>query len=337
MRLPNYRNSITRSSVGVVATSFLLLALACGPEDYRQPIRGFEEASEKVIAADRAFLSNMNTIEQNLFIDRMVFEQKPFGPADIDKTIIITRDEIRLRTAALGALSRYTENLAILASGKAAGSIGEDTKELSTNLQGLATDATKFNPGNSAFYANFSGVASAAASAIGAVAQLIVERKARVEIEKSVKNSDKDVTALIQLISDDAQGAYLRQQNQLGAYGLELYRDYDCEVSVDTPPPPKPGEVECPRREKGVQADPIALLSLADRIKSYRAQQAALDEANPARAIARMQKAHEVLVAYVNSNKNPQSLRELVSGVQDFVSAAQPLDQAIKDLVAANK
>jgi hypothetical protein len=70
------------------------------------------------------------------------------------------------------------------------------------------------------------------------------------------------------------------------------------------------------------------LLSLADTIKSYRAQAMQLSAANPAPAITKMRQAHEALVSYVKSNKNPKTLSELVTAVQDFVNATRPLEQA---------
>ena len=333
------RGKTARSAASVIAMSCLAASLACGPEDYQKPIQDFQDASNSVISADRTFLANENTIEQNKFIDQMVFEQKPLGPGDIDRQTIITPEEIRLRTAALDTLSKYTVNLAALAQGKPGKAIGEDTRTLSTNLQGLAKDAgARFNPDKSqaAFNTKFSGIAGAAASAIGAVAQLIVEHKARVEIEKSVTATDHEVTELINLISDDANGSYLRQKNQLSIYGVQLYKDYSCEITVaDGSPAPAEG-VQCPRREKGVQADPIALLSLAERIKSFRVQQTTLENANPGPAIDKMRKAHEDLVAYV-THKNPKTLQQLLSSVQGFLEAAQPLGQARQDLVKASK
>ena len=82
------------------------------------------------------------------------------------------------------------------------------------------------------FNAKFSGVATAAATVIGAVAQLVIARRARHEIEQSVKDSNKQIAELIALIADDAQGSFLRQQSQLGAYGVQLYKDYSCEISA---------------------------------------------------------------------------------------------------------
>jgi hypothetical protein len=335
-----YPRSIARSLTSIVVMGVLVLSLACRPEDYQKPIQGFQEASNTVIAADRAFLSNENTIEQNKYIDQQVFERKPLGPAEIDNQIIITPAEIKLRTEALDALSKYTANLATLAQGKADPSTGQNMKTASTNLQTSATNAgsqSSTNTTQAAFSTKFSGVAGAAAAAIGAVAQLIMDHKTRNEIEKSVKDTNDAITALITLIGDDAQGSYLRQKNQLGAYGMQLSNDYKCEIAIDSDSAQGANEVKCPRKPKGVEPDPIVLLMLADKIKASRAQEATLDNANPAPAIAQMQKAHQALVAYVTSDKSPKSLSDLATDVKDFVTAAQPLGQAVQGLVTAIK
>jgi hypothetical protein len=183
-------------------------------------------------------------------------------------------------------------------------------------------------------------VASAASSAISAVATLIINHKARTEIEKSVKETDPAITALIELISTDAQDSYERQKTQLENYGLDVYKMYQCEVAVvalPRPDAPKPEGPTCRQRAPGVDSDPASLLSLADRIKSYSAQQATLANANPAPAIAKMQKAHQALVAYVSSKNSPTTLSVLVADVQNFITAALPLGQAVEALVKASK
>lgn len=335
------RYQIHRSTILAALTvlGLGLLLLGCSPEDYQKPIQGFQSASDTVIAADRAFLDNENNVEQDLYIDQQVFGREKFGPADVDKKVIISDEEIKFRTEALDALAQYTASLASLAQGKAQASSGQDMKASSDKLKASATKAgSKATPDKSpaAFNTKFSGLATAAAAAIGAVAQLIVEHRAETEIKKSVQITDKDVTVLIGLIYDDAQGSYLRQQSQSGIYGVQLYKDYECEISDSGRSSSDGGAVDCSRRA-GEHADPIALLSLADRLKAYRRSQATLENANPAPAIQKMQKSHEALVAYVTSNKNPEKLSDLIKEVKDFVSAAQPLGDAVQHLLSSTK
>lgn len=303
---------------------FLLLAMlfflqmGCGLEDYQKPIQQFQDASTVVINATRAFLNNMNVIEQNAVLDDVVFQRKTLDLPGLNKVQIISPEEIKIRTDALDALTQYTANLAQLARGKAASTVGDSTTKLSASLKTLADDARRLPAAKATFLDNakFSGVLNGAAEAVGAVAQLIVERRARREIERSLETNDAAVTALIQQISDDATGAYLRQRSQLGAYGDQLSRDYQLEL-------------------KG-NPDPTLLLGLASTIKSYRIQVSQLSEANPAPAIDKMRKAHEALVGYVKSNKNPKTFAELITAVQNFVTAARPLGQAIQALIISS-
>lgn len=317
-------NFIRRSRLvqlaAILSLAFLIcFPIGCGPEDYQKPLQQFQDSSTVVINTARAFLNNENTIEQDSTIDDVVFQRKPLNLPEIKKIEIISQQEIEIRTKALDALAEYTSNLAQLAQGKAGSAVGDQTKKVSDSLKTLAGDAKKLPATKSTFLDNpkFSGIASAAASAIGDVAQLMVEHKARREIEQSIESNDAAVTALIQQISDDATGSYLRQQAQLGAYGVQLSRDYQIEIGREN-------------------ADPILLLGFAKTVKDYRLQESQLASANPAPAIEKMKKAHSALVAYVKSSKDPKTFAELKKAVQDFVSAAQPLGQAVQSLVSAS-
>lgn len=298
-------------------TALILLQAGCGPEDYRKPIRQFQDASTVVISATRVFLNNMNAIEQDEALDDAVFQREPLDLPGLNKIQIISPAEIKIRTDALDALAQYTSNLAQLAQGKPGSAVGDSTTKLSASLKTLADDAGKLPATKATFLNNarLSGMVSGAASAVGAVAQLIVEHKARREIERSIVSTDAAIEKLIQQIGDDAQGAYLRQQAQMGDYGNELSKDYEKELKRN--------------------ADPILLLSLARTIQAYRTQESQLSQANPAPAIDKMKKAHEALVSCIKSGKNPETFAELVAAVQDFVAAVKPLGQAVQALFSA--
>jgi hypothetical protein len=325
-----------------VLVALVVLLVACGPGDYQKPIKEFQDAANIVIAADRAFLDNANSVEENLFIDQRIFERKTFSSDDVEKQAIITPEEIKLRTDALDALAQYTTSLATLANGKSDTTSGEKMKDSSSSLQSSASKASS-QPGatkdQKAFNEKFSGLATAAAAAIGAVAQAILQHKAHNEIKKSVRATDKDVTVLISFIGDDAQGFYLRQRSQLGIYGVQLDKIYQCEVDVNerndksaTDP-----DIRICSHVKDYQADPALLLNLGDRLKSYRQQQALLEKANPEPAIEKLQKAHEALVAYVTGDKNSKKLSDVIDEVNSLVAAAKPLEQAIHSLISAKK
>jgi hypothetical protein len=336
------RGGVRRPLLASMLAGSLVWMAACGPEDYQKPILGFQNAANTVIAADRAFLNNENTNEQIHYINQRVFERQPLKQIEVEAQTLISPDEIKLRTEALDALSQYLTSLATLAGGKGDASTGQDMKASGDKLQASAT-AENSKGGSSKteteFSKKFSGIATAAAAAIGVVAQAVLAHRARNEIKKSVQDSDAAIAELIGLISRDAQGSYLRQKDQLGALSVQLYNGYKCEIAVDdvSSAPPAKDEVKCPTRAKGVQADPVALLALADRLTALEAQKATLQQANPAAAIAQMQKAHEALVAYVKSDKNPQTLSDLITSVKNFVNSVQPLEKAVQGLVTSAK
>jgi hypothetical protein len=317
MRFPFRQSRLTRLVFVLSLAIFFAFQVGCGPEDYQKPIQQFQDASTVVINTTREFLKNENTLEQNKAIDDLVFSKKPLSLPELDNTEIISQKEIKIRIDALDALAQYTSNLAQLAQGKTGSAVGDSTKKLSDSLKTLADDAGKLPATKATFLnnANFSGATSAAANAIGAVAQLIVEHKARRQLEQSIVSNDVAVKALIKQIGIDATGSYERQKSQLGAYGDQLFKDYD--------------------DERTKNPDPILLLGFARIIKSYRTQKSQLSGANPAPAIDKMEKAHEALVSYVKSGKNPKTFAELVTAVQGFVSAAKPLGQAVQALISA--
>jgi hypothetical protein len=321
---------------------FLVLLVACGPDDYQKPLKDFQDSANTVITADREFLANANAVEENLFIDQQIFERKPFGPADVAQRTIITPEEIKLRTDALDALSQYTTSLATLANGKSDTTSGQEMKASSSSLQTSATKAssqTGSTETQKTFNKKFSGLATAAAAGIAAVAQAILDHKARNEIKKSVQATDKDITILIEFIGDDAQAFYLRQQSQLSIYGVQLYKIYQCEVDVNerSDKSSSDSDVKICWHPKDYQADPALLLTLGDRLKAYGQQQAILAKANPQPAIEKLQKAHEALVTYVTADKNSTNLSSVVDEVNNLAAAAKPLGQAIQNLTSAKK
>jgi hypothetical protein len=319
------------------------LQFASAADNSLKPIQQFQDSCNVVIAASRQFLSNQNTIEQNKAIDDAAFENAPIDLAEIDKIELITPAEIKLRTDALDALAQYTSNLADLALGKNNTEIGDNSKKLSDSLTALAGDAKKLPVSKTGFLLNakFSGAASAAAMAVGLVAQMFVEHKARTKIYQSIVENDGAITALIALISSDAELSYERQKNQLGAYGTQLSRSYevelvrkpdpkDCAEKPAEPPPP----TDCVMNAS--KPDPIVMLNFASLVKTYRAQQLQLSIANPGPAIDKMKTAHQALVSYIKS-ENKEGIASLRIAMQEFVDSAQALGQAAQTLPTATK
>lgn len=300
----------------VVLLCIVLGALsACGPEDYQKPIQQFQDASSILIASAKTFLNNVNTTEQNGLIERRSFEREPINPQQISEANLITQEEINVRVQAMNQLSQYTVNLGKLAQGKSTASVGEKTQDLSKSLQQLAKDAGSLPAAKSTVLDNtkFAGAVSAAATAVGQIAQFFGEKKARKEIERAVRENDGEITALIDLLGTEIEAAYARQQSTLDAESVYLYRTYN---------------------DKRTKTDAVLMLTLADRLEAYQQHKQTLQTADPGPCVLAMKKAHTALVEFVNSDKDPKKLSQLVTFAQDFASKAQPLGQAVQTLVA---
>jgi hypothetical protein len=315
-------NTLNLRPAAVPVCILLLLIAGCGPEEYEKPIQQFQEASAVVISTTHDFLNNENLIEQNKAIDENVFEEKGLDLRQIDSIHIITPEEIKARTAALEALTQYLSLLGQLAQGKAASDLDAKVTTLQDATKTLSTDLGKASLAHGTLLDNnkFSGVASAALQAFGALAHLVVERRARHEIENSIVSTNSAISDLIQAISDDCAVAYAREKNALGERQSQLTNDYKEEIA---------------KKEKGGTPDRIELLRLAEQIKDLRSQEAKLPAANPATAVLKMKTAHHALVEYVKSPKKPRTFADLVSAVEDFAKSAQPLGEAAQSLLRA--
>ena len=103
-------------------TRLALLILAasltgCTPHgDYSKAIASFKDASTVLTGAFQSLVLNANAVEADNYIDRQVSAAQPILPAEIDPRAILTPDQVKLRVAAIQALSDYICALAALAS-----------------------------------------------------------------------------------------------------------------------------------------------------------------------------------------------------------------------------
>lgn len=295
----------------------LAFQAGCGNEDYQKPIKQFQDASAVVVASARQSLVQMNNVEETAELYRQAFEAEPFSEKKIKARDLITQEQINLRVNALDQLSRYTQALADLVVLKAPGDVTKQFQDVGSAFTTLAQDADKLTGTPSALFDNpkFSGAAKAVTIGIGTVVRAIEERRARREIEKQIRENDAAVTDLIQMIGDDLRLAYERRRQSESEEGVFLTGALKLEI------------------EKVDHGDPALRLLLGDRLRDWRSRQAALAGADPKPSVEAMRKAHQALVAYVNSDKSPKNLSELYAAAQDFFSRVQPLGQAMAALL----
>lgn len=317
-----------RHAIALV-TVLTLFAAGCGPTDYEKPIHDFGRASAIVIVAANDFYCNYNFLEtrNSLTQTATMGQEIKLKPTEdrlmtVDVPMVIPPEAIEVRTKALKVLSKYIQNLAELASGKPGEAIGKETAALSKTLDQTVSDAKKLadlvNPDtNHAFISNskFASLASPVASAIGAVAQMIINHKARREIEQSLAQQEESVKALMDLLSREMGLIYERQKSNLRLNQMLASQIYN----------------EAVKEKKGL----AERVSAADLIANGERETQLLQAADPQPAVDKMKATFEALVAYAKSDKNPKTIADLFATVQDFVSEAGPLGDASHGLVTA--
>jgi hypothetical protein len=314
----DFRRGRAHSFASIVLASLLLGSQAgCGNDDYKKPIAQFSTASAVVVASARQTLQQVNQVEEDAELDRQIFQAEPFDEMKIRAKDIITEGEIEVRVRALDQLSRYTSALADLAALQAPGQVTGQFQDVGTAFTMLAKDAEKLkgNPSSLFDSSKFSGVVAAATAGIGIVVQAVEEHKARHQIAGQIRDHDKEVTDLISLLGDELQVAYLRKKSDQGQQGVILSATLKAEL------------------DRPKQGDPTLRLLLGERLKDWRNRQLALASADPKPSMVAMEKSHQALVAYMNSDKNPKNLSELYAAAQDFFSRVQPLAQALAGLL----
>jgi hypothetical protein len=313
------KDRISRHKIFAVASAIALFLLAgCGIEDYQKPVKQFQDGSTIVISAAREMLNHVNIVEQNAAIDQAVFEHKPIDIDQIRSLQLVTPPEIDVRTKALDQLNAYAANLGGLASGKAVSDISTQTDKLSKALDGLAKEASGLPASKATFISNprFGKSLDLLAAAFGALARVLAEHKARAELEKSIADTKQPIDSLLDLLQQELEGAYARQQATLGAqqvYFLNMYKD----------------------ERSGGHPDSTRLLLLGDRIKSYLQQKAALDAAAPGPSVTAMRTAHAALVNYAQSKHDPKTLKELLDAAQAFYDRVKPFGDALQAFLTA--
>lgn len=300
----------------LLALVILLLLTGCVPDqDYTPVVKQFQQSSDTLARSFETLLTNANLVEYEHYIDTQTFDHAQLSPTEIDSRAVITPQELKLRSDAVVALAQYTSTLAILAQGKQEAKIVEDATTASTDFSTLSTDAQTAAAVHNLIpsTADYTGPISSAASAAGIILGLIERHRTHEEIRQSIEKNDPALSALFDMLGTESQVIYERMKSTQRAQGVLLFADYNREITQPAP-------------------DKDYLLQLSDRIKQFRRNQALVDQANPARAIAAFKKSHDALVAVILAPKDakPHSLDELVSSVKSFAAEVEPLADGVQ-------
>jgi hypothetical protein len=288
----------------------LLLVGCANPAAFREPITRFQQASTVVIEGARIEYGVTNKRERDAVIDRHVEKREKISLQTLnDKEIrILGVDDLAARMAALDSLSKHGQLLLTLASSDApsrakdaANSLDDAIDSLSSSLGTVPSDD---------FKTKAEGFATIAAE----VTKLALDAKMSQALDKAITLSEQNVQALIRLLRNDMTALHERQRSILSAARVAATDKYNEEIALRDPSPEK---IELTASNIKKVEDVWGKLPL-------------LLGAGP--GLDAMAQAHQELVEYAKSPKNPQDLAQLVEATDAFVSRAKVIADAIKSI-----
>lgn len=289
-----------------------LVLSGCSTAGYRAPVAQFNEAAAIVVDASRVYITQVNKVERDSYIDEQVAAGQPIALKEIQARTLLTPEEIALRLNALDELTRYGDLLLKLANSDAPDSIAARAEGLGKAVEQLSTDVyvRMGRPENAAFKSAVGPVTTI----VSQVAQLAAERKVKEALDTAVKAGEKPVKHLLDVLSEETLAAYERRRNHLSrsrTWAVDAYNE---------------------ETRKGDRANRDALTKYAAQIKSQLDEWDAFAAANPQDGLLAFAEAHKALVIYASSAKMPKDLNEFISEMERFLYRAKRVEQAIRRL-----
>jgi hypothetical protein len=293
----------------------LLLAGCPKPAAYREPITRFQQASTVVIESARIEYGLTNKRERDALIDGLVAKRARIDLRTLnDKEIrLFGGDDLAARMAALDALAKHGQLLLILASSDAPTRAKDAANSLDDAIVGLRSSLG--NVHSDAFKNQAQGFAAIA----GEVTKLALEIKISEALDKAIILSEKDVLALIRLLRNDMSALYERRRSILSAARVSATDEYNEQLQVANPNPDR------------LQKSASEIKAVEDAWNNL----PLLLGAGP--GLDAMAQAHEKLVDYAKSSKNPQDLSELIEATDAFVTRATVIADAVKTIREAKE
>lgn len=221
---------------------------------------------------------------------------------------VLGGDDLAARMAALDALAKHGQLLLTLASSDAptrakdaANSLDDAIVDLSSSLGKVPSD-------------EFKNKAEGFATIAAEVTKLALEAKISQALDKAITLSEKDVLALIRLLRNDMSVLHERRRSILSAARVSATDEYNEELAKPNPSPEKLQKAASEIKKVEDAWDNLPLLL----------------GAGP--GLDAMAQAHQKLVNYAKSSKNPQDLAELVEATDAFVTQAKVIADAIKTI-----
>lgn len=290
----------------------LLLVIFCSCSStagYKKPVTDFRNASSVVIETARIYVTQLNKIQRDAYIDRQVVAAKQIKLSEIEKEELLSQKEINIRLRALNELSKYGELLVQLTSSDAPERVTSNAEDLSKSLDKLQGNLDSLNTDSSA---GFKGAFGPVAKLIGEVTRLAVEQKIQQALDRAILGGEKPIQSLINTIRDDIVTAFELKRTTLSDARTIYIDGYERERE----------------RKRGYSI----LRERGQEIKLALDIWEAFPASDPRESLDAMAAAHGALLDYSKSPKKSGDLAAFTAQMELFVARAKRVGNAVRQL-----
>lgn len=297
------------TALSLVLTIFI--TSGCGVSGFREPVAKFQTSSAVVIASTRLYITELNKVEREHYINTQLGQRAQIKLQDIENAQVFSQDGLKARLDALAQLAGYVDLLSKLANSDAperakaeAKNLGDALKNLTETVNGLTSSD------DNAFKAAISPVSTI----IGEVLNFVIQQKIKDALTKAINDGEVPINNLIAVIRSDIAIAYQRKRTALSGLRVVFVDEYNREM------------------QKGAAADAEKLRLFSERIRDHENRWEVFASANPQEGLDAMAKAHSALITYAKSGQKKKDLASLLSAMEDFLARAKIIGQAIQEL-----
>jgi hypothetical protein len=284
-----------------------LVQPACGRAGFVEPVTTFQEASSVVVASTRLYLTELNKVEREHYLTDQASRKLQIKLPELEAVQVFSQQGLKARLDALDQLARYGGLLSRLAKSDAPERIRTETEALGVSLKGFTQTVNTLRGEDDK---PFQTAVGPAATLIGEVLNLVVERRLREALKTAVDRGEEPVNRLVAAIGDDVVVAYERKRSSLSNLRVAFVDQYNVEQQKPSP-------------------DLGKLRALADQIRTHEDRWEVFASANPATGLDAMRDAHTALVEYARSAGRVSDLASLVQAMETFAARAKRLGQAV--------
>jgi hypothetical protein len=295
--------------------ALVLCVTGCATNRYRVPVTSFRDDTQRTIGALREFYQSRNTYEIDLYLNgvaadstKEVVTKDSSGPTPLG-TPTFSPASVAARLNALDLVGAYATRLGALASSDAPSQFRDAASLLGDNLASLDKTFQRLSESDP----TASRFISPIASIVGAVGEMVLERRRDALITAGIKRGEGPVNEVLRLVRDDMDKVF---SLQLRTGEAERFADLVTAYNRE--------------RSKLTYEGRKARL---DEIKTAHLARIAAGDSVPAALITSMMDAHAALIELASSPRRPTNFADFNDALELWASRVDYLAGQIRTLI----